>query len=212
MARRLISELDAELERRGAKIKELEGELESRDAERAANRLAANRWPFLPDGYPAQPTPDQLVEIRRAAMARGHTLNPQYYPRGADERDRQSVRAFESAFAAIETLRRSETIDLRHGTQMIADAVADRAKAMCLPCYGDIGISIVQFAIIAANDVLFLALDRAPHDLAFGLKIGDGPGRRSDGSGWKRLLAGKFIAPIVPPPMPQGNRSPARVR
>jgi hypothetical protein len=171
----------------------------------------ATRWKFLPDDC-LQPTPVELVEIRRAAIARGHALNPEYFKRDADDMDATSIKAFESAFAAIETMRRSETLDGRHGVQMLCDAVADRARAMNFWNHSDIGLGILLPAIIASNDILYLYPIRAPYDLAFGLKIGDGSGRRSTGEGWKKLLAGKFIAPIPAPPLKQEIRSQARVR
>jgi hypothetical protein len=218
MARRLLRDTDAEIKRLVdenaallAKIEARDAELEARDAELASYHFAKTRWAFLPADYP-QPTPAELVLIRRVAMARGRALNPQYFRRSGDEMDPVSIRAFESGFAACATMRRSEALDTKYGVQMLADAVSDRAKAMSLSGFSDIGIGILILAVIAQNDVAFLAPDRAPHDLAFGLRIGDGPGARSSGEGWKSLLAGKYLTPIPLPPLKQEIRSQARVR
>jgi hypothetical protein len=200
----LIKDLDEENTRLIAENEALKGEL-------AGYRFVATRWKFVTEDY-AQPTPEQLVEIRRATMARGKQLNPEYFRRGADDMDRVSVKAFESAFAACATTRRSETLDTKYGVQMLADGVSDRAKAMNLSSYSDIGIGILVAAIIASNDVAFLDLIRAPYDLAFALRIGDGPGVRSTGAGWRNLLAGKYLAPIPAPPLKQEIRSQSRVR
>jgi hypothetical protein len=123
----------------------------------------------------------------------------------------KEFKGFKSAFAALSTMRRSETIEMRIGNQMLANAVADRAEKMgFLTC--DIGVSHLMLAAIAANDILFLDLTLAPDGFGFGLKIGDGAGRRSTGQGWRDLLAGKYIQPVPQPKMPQEVRSQARVR
>jgi len=175
-------------------------------------RQAREHWPLTMEGY-AQPTRDQLTgEILRAAWARAQKITPWYQGNVRDLKP-QWIKAFFITFAALATMRRSDTVDLRHDKSMLISACADRAREMDFWAWRDVDdLGPFLLAVIASNDIFFMDPKRAPYDLAFALKIGDGDGRRSSGQGWQDLLAGKFIAPIPQPPMPESIRSPSRVR
>jgi hypothetical protein len=166
---------------------------------------------FVLDTYP-QPTEAQFLEILQAGISRGRQFNPAYFRRDVVNMDAAEIKACRSCFAALASMRRAEEINMRHGVQMLVDAAADRAKAQGFWNSSDIGLGIFVYAVLASNDVLYLDPVRAPHDLGFALKTGDGSGARSTGEGWKNLLLGKFIAPVPAPPLKQAIRSQARVR
>jgi len=158
----------------------------------ASYKAQRGRWKFLPDSYP-QPSQTQLTdEILPAAWRRGKALAPHWFKREPWDFPQQWVKAFVTCFTAMATMRRAETVDMKHDKQMLVDATADRAKEMGFWNAGEIDLDPFIVAVLASNDIPYMALDRCPHNLAFGLKFGD-VGTRSSGQGWQDLLAGKFM-------------------